>query len=468
MGALCACWLSGLAAAQPNDGDLIVGQFNDPTAAARTYGPGSLMSLDPATGKVLTLNARFASVGTIVVGPNWVEMASDNKNLMVAGIPSGATPTALGNSNWLFSVSPQGSIIRTLVSDTQTPGTSGDYINAFDLDYDGSWILASGSSLFEFNENTMSYSTLWTITSPSGTHNAFVIDRALGGPVYVLGKFNLAPGTLPCLMHVDRSGHVATITTQGPSYVSGIKIDRVTGDYITSGFGIAGTGTGGEYMRTTRKGVLQTLNFPTTATSMYRANAIYIDQQHLAHILTYDWQTQPIPTVANNYVCSVYKMDLQGVYITQYIFSTTLIRNIFAPAGITEYGSRHVVCNGSGKPGTAVTVRFSSRRPGDAGKAYQLAAAFGYASGLRMPNGEYLDLGFDQLFFLTAQNMLPTVFRKFAGVLDAGGNAMATVAIPASMPPNLGIPIFVSGLVIDPGVPGGISSVGNTHWFVLN
>jgi hypothetical protein len=460
--------LAGLAAAQLKDGDLVIGQFNDPTAAARTYGPGSLLSLDPATGKVLTLNARFTSVGTITVGPNWVEMASDNKNLMVAGIPSGATPTALGNGNWFFSVSPQGSIIRTLVSDTATPTTSGHYINAFDLDYDGTWILASGYSLFAFNETTMSYGTLWTAGTAAGTHNAFVIDRALGGPEYVVGQFNISTSTNACLMGVDRKGHVASISVGGPSYVSGIKIDRVTGDYISSGFGIAGTGSGGEYMRTTKKGVLQTLNAPTTATTMYRANGIYIDQQHLAYILTYDWQTQPVPTVANNYVCSVYKMDLQGVYITQYVFGSTLTRAIFAPAGITEYGSRHVTCLGSGKPGTAVTVRFSSRRPGDAGKAYQLAAAYSYTSGIRMPNGQYLDLALDSLFVLTAQNALPFIFQNFAGVLDASGNATAKVAIPASMPPGLKMPVFVSGLVIDPGVPGGISSVGNTHWFVLN
>ena len=466
---LCLVFAVGWATTQPKDGDLVVCQFNDLTAAARTYGPGSIMSIDPNTGKVLTFATRFTMVGTLSVGPNWVEMASDNTNFMVAGIPSGSSPTVLGNGNYFFSVSNTGTVLKTLVADTTPPATTGEYVNAFDLDYDGTWILAGGNSLYAFNELSMTYSTLWTLATPAGTHNAFVIDRAPGGPDYVMGKFNISTSTSPCLLAVDRTGHVGTLSVGGPSYVSGLRIDRMTGDYISSGFGTNAAGGGGEYMRTSQKGVLTTLNFPTTATTMYRPNGIYVDKQHLAYLLTYDWQTQPVPTSTNNYVCSIYKMDLQGVYITQYYFgSTTLIRNIFAPAGITEYGSRHVVCQGSGLPGTAVTVRFSSRKATDAGQAYQLAAAFSYTGGLRIPNGEFLDLALDNLFFLTASNVAPTIFQNFVGVLDRNGDATATIQLPKYLPPNLGIPIFVSGLVIDPKAPGGVSTVGNTHWFVLN
>ena len=48
------------------------------------------------------------------------------------------------------------------------------------------------------------------------------------------------------------------------------------------------------------------------------------------------------------------------------------------------------------------------------------------------------------------------------------GEAPAAVHIPAALPPGLGVPIYVSGIVINPMVPGGVSTVGNTHWFVLN
>ncbi len=469
-GTLCLVLLTGGLPAQPQDGDLIVGQFRDPTAASAAYGPGSIMSIDPITGKVFTIASSFTRTSSITMGPNWIEMASDNKNFMVASIPSGTTPASIGNGVWLHSVSTTGSILHTLVADYTPPATSGTYINAFDLDHDGTWILAGNYSFWSFNEDNFTYSTLWTARTPSGVHNAFVIDRALGGPTYVVGKFNLTSSTLPFIMGCDRSGLVTTVAAGfgGPSYISGIKIERTSGDYISSGFGTTAAGGGGEFMRTTKKGVLTTLNFPTTKTTLYRANAVYIDKQNLAYILTYDWQTQPIPTIVNNYVCSIYKMDLQGVFITQYIYSSTLLRGIFAPAGITEYGSRHVMCKGSGKPGTSVKIRFTSRKATDAGKAYQLGASFAYTNGFRMPNGEYLDLNLDSLFLLTVKNQAPMIFQNFTGFLDKNGEATAAVAIPSYFPPNLGLPIFVSGIVVDPNAPGGISTVGNTHWFLMD
>jgi hypothetical protein len=455
---LCAAVLAVGLPAQPRDGDLIIGQFRDPMVA-NSYGPGSILSVDPVTGKVLTIASRFTTIGTLAVGPNWIEMASDNTNFMVASLPSGTSPTVNGKGVYFHSVDATGNILRTLVADPN-PTNTVDYVNGFDLDYDGTWILGGGYNVWSFNENTFTYATLYSVPSATGQINGFAIDRAPGGPGYVLGLFNATSSASPFLAGADRSGIVSTIAAGngGPAYVSAIKVDQMTGDYITTGFGITAAGGGGEYMRTTKQGVLSTLNFPTTATTMYRANGIYIDKQHLAYILTYDWQTQPVPTLADNYVCSIYKMDLQGVFITQYVYSSTLVRKFFAAAGITEYGSRHVVCQGSGQPGTNVTVSFSSRKATDASKPYQLAASFAYTGGLRMPNGEYLDLMLDNLFLLTAQNLAPQIFRNFAGVLDSGGNATATIAIPASLPPKLGIPIF----------PGGISSVGNTHWFVLN
>ena len=248
--------------------------------------------------------------------------------------------------------------------------------------------------------------------------------------------------------------------------LSGARVDFQTGDYMASAFGPNLNGTGGEFSRTTKAGVYTPLN--DNVTSMYRANGLYCSKDQTAWILTYDWRTTPIPTIVGQYVCSVYKMDLQGVFITQYIYSSTLIRDTFAAAGITEYGSRHVVCNGSGKPGSTVKVLFSSRKASDAGMAYQMAAAFSYTNGIKFANGEVLDLTFDVLFFLSANNLAPGIFQNFGGFLDKNGNAAAAINIPAGLPSGTGIPIFVSGIVIDPKAPGGVTTVGNTHWFTLN
>lgn len=106
-------------------------------------------------------------------------------------------------------------------------------------------------------------------------------------------------------------------------------------------------------------------------------------------------------------------------------------------------------------------------KAGDAGKPYPLARAFSYTNGIKFLNGEYLDLTFDVLLFITANNVLPTVFENFGGLLDQDDEATAAVKIPAALPPGLEVPIFVSGVVIDPQAPGGVSTVGDTRWFTL-
>ncbi len=463
-GLLTALLLAGMASAQPYDGDLVIANFRDPVQNTENFGPGSIFSVNRTTGTVFTFSRRFTTIGTLNMGPNWIEMASDNTDLMVACLPTGASPTTPGDGVYFHRVDVRGSIVNTLIADP-APGLS--YVNAFDLDYDGTWILAGGDSLWSYNEDSTTYATLYTIKYSVGLHNAFVIDRAYGGPEYVIGKFNSTPPWEPNLMAADRKGYVTTLSTAGPAYVSGVKIDRFTGDYISSAFGQGFNGWGGEFTRTTKTGINTTLNFPATI-RMYRPNAIYLDKMHNAWLLTYDWQTGPIPTLTSKYVCALYKMDLQGVFLTLHTYASSLTRNVFMPAGITEYGCRHVVCNGSGKPGTSVKVLFSSRRKSEAGKIYQLAASFGYTGGIQMPSGEYLDLTFDVLLFYTANNLLPSIFQNFTGFLDPNGNAMANIHVPVNLPPGLGVTIFVSGVVLDPAAPGGIGSTGNTHWFVLN
>ena len=99
------------------------------------------------------------------------------------------------------------------------------------------------------------------------------------------------------------------------------------------------------------------------------------------------------------------------------------------------------------------------------GKQYALAASLARRPGIGpFPNGEYLNLdATDPLFYLSAVGALPSVFQNFQGTLDPLGNASAQVNIPA-LPPNLGITVFVAGIIYDPTA---IIQVTNTHWFVL-
>jgi hypothetical protein len=444
----------------PEEGWIVGTNFRDPSILG-SYGPGTIFGVDPNTGTMYTISASFALIGTTRIGPNCIEMASDNTHFIVGSLPGGATPTAIGNGIYVHMVNSRtGAAMSTLIADTTT-GIG--YVNAFDLDGDGMWILGGGTRVFSYNENTMSYQTLFT--SSAGTVNALTLDPALPAGDIVIGNFATG-ATTPKLIAATRSGILSTMSIAGPTYISGVRRELQTGDYLASAFGPNLNGTGGEFSRISKAGVYTSLN--DNVTSMYRANGLYLRKDRTAWVLTYDWRTTPIPTISGQYVCSIYKVDYQGVFITQYVYSSTLIRDRFAPSGITEYGSRQVVCNGSGRPGTTVNVRFSSRKLLDAGKRYQLAAAFSYTNGIKFANGEVLDLTFDTLLFLSANNLLPTMFQNFSGHLDQNGNAQAAVKIPSWTPPGLGVPVFVSGIVIDPGAPGGVTTVGNTHWFTLN
>jgi hypothetical protein len=381
---------------------------------------------------------------------------------MVAMLPRATSLAA--NGVYVHRVAPDGSLVATPIADA-TPGIG--YVNAFDLDGDGTWILGGGNRVWSYNYNTTVFGTLYNATTPSGTINALVLDPQIGRGGIVLGRFNTTSTLTACLVDADRSGVRTTICKVGPPYVTGVKVDWFTGTYLASGFGKAANGTGDEYSRTSRTGLYTPLN--NGKTPMYRANGIYVDKQRLAWILTYDVRGVTLPpTNPSALVAAVYKVDQAGVFITLYRYGTTLTRNNFAPAGITKYGCRHVVCNGTGIPGSSVQVRFTSRKPGDAGKRYQLACSFNNKSGIKMPNGEWLDLTWDTLLWLSATDLLPATFQNFRGNLDAYGEAEAWVNIPGSLPRQLRVPIFVSGVIIDPAVPGGIRTVGNTHWFLLN
>ncbi len=438
------------APAQIPEGTLVLSNLTDLSNPAQN-GPGSLHLMNPATGAFTTLNASLTTLGFNRYGPSWVEMDVNNVDLVVSY--RAISPT---NERLMHAVSPTGAILSTLFRDigSTTP------IRNFDLDHDDTWILTGGriqkSNLWSFNHRTRVFTTLCDVTNPTGLVNSMAIDRAPGAPVYLLGKKNSLSSAV--LMVADRSGILGTLST-APDRINSVDVDRATGEYIT-GSG----GPGREYGRVSRMGAFKPLY---TTTGLFNVAATFVDQEHTCWLTGFDLITQPVPPNSADYVPAIYRFDLAGTLITFHRISGYK-QSTFLPTGLTRYGSRRIVTSGSGKPGTTVTVRIQSRKPSDAGMAYQLACALTYTSGLKMPGGEYLDLTPDSLFFITASGVLPGLFKDFTGFLDASGNAAASVNIPKGLPPGLGITVFVSGIVLDPKVPGGVSTVGNTHWFVLS
>jgi hypothetical protein len=89
-------------------------------------------------------------------------------------------------------------------------------------------------------------------------------------------------------------------------------------------------------------------------------------------------------------------------------------------------------------PGSVESIKLY----GIPGRAYQAATALGN-SGLLLPNATVLPLSPDQIFAVSVTNVLPTVFRNYAGLMDNQGQATISLAIP-NVPALKGILLYTA------------------------
>lgn len=113
-----------------------------------------------------------------------------------------------------------------------------------------------------------------------------------------------------------------------------------------------------------------------------------------------------------------------------------------------------LVPGGSAKAGSILDLNVLS--PSEAGKPYQVGTSLGQGP---IPIGQFkLELSADDLLVASTSGMLPTVFRKYSGLLDAKGQGQARLAIP-NIPLLKGVRIYSAFLTIDPARPGAVSQV---------
>ncbi|MBN2491661.1 MAG: hypothetical protein JXQ29_12500 [Planctomycetes bacterium] len=129
------------------------------------------------------------------------------------------------------------------------------------------------------------------------------------------------------------------------------------------------------------------------------------------------------------------------------------------PNSVVAFGEVHA--HGVPAIGSVYPIQFSS--PADAGRPYLLGASFGSRPGFPL-GARRVPLNPDALFGLSQVN--PAIFQRFAGVLDAGGQAVAAIRIPA-VPGLRGLPFVVAGVVVDPASPLGIGTISNAEVIVL-
>jgi hypothetical protein len=113
-------------------------------------------------------------------------------------------------------------------------------------------------------------------------------------------------------------------------------------------------------------------------------------------------------------------------------------------------------------PSIGTTVNLALDSYPDAGGNYVTASSFG--TGPFMVGCWPVKLDVDSLFFITVNNLVPTVFQNYQGVLDATGQATAAVAIPNV---NALVGIILSNAFAVVG-PGGLTVVSDNGVFRIN
>jgi len=121
-----------------------------------------------------------------------------------------------------------------------------------------------------------------------------------------------------------------------------------------------------------------------------------------------------------------------------------------------------ITVSGTARPGTTVSLDLAS--PSDAGNVYQLASSFGTGP---IPLGSRkLNLSFDSLLLITAQNQVPGVFVRYSGTFDSTGLARAQIKIP-SLPALTGVRIHSAFVSLNPSSPLGIQTISPSTMFSI-
>jgi len=419
------------AAAQPKDGDLVftVTQTSPTTLSYVAY----VDPVNPSTVRVFST----APSGTTISG---VRMQHDNRDLVI-----GCNSTSgVGNLVVVDKAGKQRSLSLNGV-----PG----YVGGFELDHAATWVASASASLGPgWNTTALvgvhgyghrnSQVFVSRIGPPFGVFTDIAIDRDPGHAPYVAGT---AAGSPPVasLLTADRRNNLSTLLP-GIADVVCVELHPRSGDFLTSFSGFPRTPHG--LGRVSKSGKWSLAYFS-------RVTAARITQDDFAWLIG-----------GGNPSLTAVKFDLSRDAVVKTI-PLGITTASAATTGIESYGYRKLVCVGSYQSALREEIRLQSRKPGDGNKLYALACSRARRPGAQLGNGEWLDLdGTDPLFLTSALNLAPSIFQDFRGTTDANGYAGARVNIPTGLPPNLGITIFVAGVIYD---ATGVRTVTNTHWFVL-
>jgi sugar lactone lactonase YvrE len=393
-----------LAAQLPRTGDWMV---TDSTSAG-----GGVYRVVPSTG-VSNWIARLTLL-------NGLEMAPGNRDLV------------------LVQSFPVRNVIRMTPQGTTTPiATFGNltHLISLALDQDGTWVAGGADGLYRVDPGTgtttqlaFTFGALFDVTIDQDTGDYYGVNWV--GMLAGQGK----------LFRIDRRTHAVTTIVAGLGFTKSIDFEPRTGAFIVA------ANTAFEIMpppvrRISRTGASVTVHatFPPAFPSAVAVN------QETGNILAGGADSLGLMTPAGALLTS-YALPLNNDHVT-------------------FYGSAKITGSGPATPGSTYTYQLSF--PDSPGRPYVGAMSFGLRPGIALGDGTGRVINLDPTspLFLASLGGIPSITSGYAGVLDAQGNATASIAIQPGTPPD--IRWHFSAVVLDPAAPSGIVTA-NTWSFSTN
>ena len=131
-------------------------------------------------------------------------------------------------------------------------------------------------------------------------------------------------------------------------------------------------------------------------------------------------------------------------------------------AFVAKISFRDLVLGGTGRIGSTMTL--SLHASDSPGLSYQVGSSLGTGP---IPIGNrQIALSADDLLVVTVGDLWPWFFSGYRGVLDAQGDAQASIHIP-NVQALIGIPIHSAFVTLDPAAPWGIRSISDTESFMI-
>lgn len=432
--ALVLLLIAPLAAAQPQDGDVVLTFAHDYNSL---FDQGRVMYFNPANPTVL---ATLAVNSLPSYFHNGVRMAPGNLDLVVCEQREDFL------ASQLVQITPTGvrSTIVQLAHD----------LEGFELDGDDTWIAAGSTALFGVDHTTGQVTSFFTAPTTLFLSDLAIVRENIYP--YAVGNFTVSSLLAPKVLGASRAGLLGTLvaTTGNPlAQLSSLETDPRRGDLITTDFdGPPWEPNGTEVSRVTLNGQVSSLH------ALWGANAARIDQSDTAWVVGFIGSVSSLEN-------AVVRLDLATRTVLTIHQFPQVPASQWSISGIEIYGSRVLTCNGVGGPQATIQVNVHSQHVAAPGASYVIACSTARRPNIVMPNGEWLLLDVTSpLFLLTAQNQVPTVFRRFVGTLDGAGGAQAEIRLPGGIPNNLGVTIFCAAVIYD---ATGVIQVSNTHWFEL-